>query len=89
MGGVEAAYDGIVRGQDGQTLDMRDAHRRLYDRKELSPSTPGITLELTIDRHLQYIAERELRAAVNEHEADGGTVIILESSTGDVLALAN
>ena len=89
LGGVEAAYDGIVRGQDGQTLDMRDVHRRLFDRMELSPSTPGITLELTIDRRLQYIAERELRAAVNEHDAEGGTVIILESSTGDVLALAN
>lgn len=89
LGGVEAAYDEIVRGQDGQTLDMRDARGRLFHRVQGSPSTPGITLELTIDRHLQYIAERELRAAVNEYDADSGTVIILESSTGDVLALAN
>ena len=89
LGGVEAAYDEIVRGQDGQTLDMRDARGRLFHRVQGSPSTPGITLELTIDKHLQYIAERELRVAVNEREADGGTVIILESSTGDVLALAN
>ena len=87
--GVEATYDGIVRGQDGQTLDMVDVRGRVFNWQLERPSTPGITLELTIDSHLQYIAERELRVAVNEHKADGGTVIILESSTGDVLALAN
>ncbi len=87
--GVEATYDGIVRGRDGQTLDMVDVRGRVFNWQLERPSMPGITLELTIDKHLQYIAERELRAAVNEHKAEGGTVIILESSTGDVLALAN
>ena len=51
--------------------------------------TLGATLELTIDKFLQHIAERELHAAVEMHKADGGTVIILDPSSGEVLALAN
>ena len=53
------------------------------------PPTAGATLELTIDQYLQYIAERELRAGVDENRAAGGTAIIMDPHTGEILALAN
>ncbi len=53
------------------------------------PATAGAGLELTIDQYLQYIAERELRAGVEENHAAGGTAIIMDPQTGEILALAN
>ena len=50
---------------------------------------PGAGIELTIDQYLQYIAERELRIGVEENHAAGGTAIIMNPQTGEILALAN
>ena len=50
---------------------------------------PAPALELTIDEYLQHIAERELRAGVVENRAAGGTAIIMDPHTGEILALAN
>jgi membrane peptidoglycan carboxypeptidase len=49
----------------------------------------GDTIELTIDAQLQYIAERELERGVRKHRAEGGSVIIMDPRTGEVLAMAN
>ena len=49
----------------------------------------GDTLELTIDEHLQHIAERELERGVTEHRAEGGSVIVMDPRTGEILAMAN
>ena len=86
--GIEFTYDGQIRGRPGQTLIQTDARRRAFSRMD-RPPTSGATLELTIDEYLQHIAERELRAGVEAHDADGGTVIVLDPHTGEVLALAN
>ena len=51
--------------------------------------TAGASLELTIDKYLQYIADRELRIGVEENKAAGGTAIIMNPQTGEILALAN
>ena len=50
---------------------------------------PGAALELTLDLQLQYIAERELKAGVEAHRARGGTAIIMDPATGEILALAS
>jgi|TARA_B100000315_G_scaffold191589_3_gene181854 cell division protein FtsI (penicillin-binding protein 3) len=86
--GIESTYDEQIRGRPGQTLIQTDARRRAFSRLD-RPPTSGATLELTIDEYLQHIAERELRAAVETHDADGGTIIILDPLTGEMLALAN
>ncbi len=86
--GIEFAYDSQIRGRPGKILIQTDARRRAFSRID-RPPTVGATLELTIDEYLQHIAERELRAAVDLHDADGGTVIIMDPHTGEVLALAN
>src|SRR5499427_359057 len=51
--------------------------------------SPGSTVELTIDEYLQHIAERELEAGVAANRARGGSVIVMNPHTGEILAMAN
>ncbi len=89
LGGIESSYDGQIRGRSGRILIQRDArHQRLQTRIEETP-TAGSTVELTIDLYLQHIAERELKAGVLEHRAQGGSAIVMDPHTGEILALAN
>jgi cell division protein FtsI (penicillin-binding protein 3) len=86
--GIEAAYDGLIKGRPGTVLIQTDARRHAFSRIE-RPPTAGATLELTIDQHLQHIVERELHAAVKANAAAGGSAVIMDPRTGEILALAN
>jgi len=88
LAGVEAAFDRLIRGKDGAILVQADATGRVFSRTE-RPPTPGSSIELTLDTYLQHVAERELRAGVTQHRAAGGTAIILDPGTGEILAMAN
>jgi cell division protein FtsI/penicillin-binding protein 2 len=88
LNGVEGAFDKQVRGQPGELLVLLDAHQHTVLRQGRMP-TEGAALELTIDQQLQYIVERELRAGVADNRALGGTAIVMEPHTGEILALAN
>jgi len=88
LAGIEAAYDSQISGALGKLLYQTDARGRAFSRLE-RPPTAGATVELTIDEYLQHVAERELRDAVARNRAAGGTVIIMDPKTGEILALAN
>lgn len=88
LSGIESTYDDEITGRSGTILVQTDARGRAFSRVE-RPPTAGATLELTLDRQLQHIAERELERAVREHRADGGAVVILDPHTGEALAMAN
>jgi cell division protein FtsI (penicillin-binding protein 3) len=89
LAGLESAFDSRIRGREGKMLLQTDArHRAMASREERHP-TAGDGLELTIDEYLQFIADRELRNGVAENNASGGTAIILQPYTGEILALAN
>ena len=89
LGGIESAYDSIIRGKSGRVLMLTDArHQSVQSRVELEP-TAGATIELTIDRVIQHIAERELQAGVERHKATAGTAIVMNPMTGEIYALAN
>ena len=88
LGGIESTYDEDIKGSPGQVLLQRDAKQRAFSRVDRLPTT-GATLELTIDKYLQHIAERELRAGVETHNADAGSVVMLNPQTGEILALAS
>ena len=88
LGGLEATYDKTVRGREGKLLVQTDARRHVFSRLERSPTTGG-SIELTIDQHLQHIAEREVRAGVEAARADGGTAVVMDPHTGEILAMAN
>ena len=89
LGGIESAYDSQIRGQDGKILIQVDAKRHAIFSRVEKPATAGAGIELTIDQYLQYVAERELRAGVEENHAAAGTAIIMDPWTGEILALAN
>jgi cell division protein FtsI/penicillin-binding protein 2 len=88
LAGIEAAYDSQISGALGKLLYQTDARGRAFSRLE-RPPTAGATVELTIDEYLQHVAERELRDAVARNRAAGGSVIIMDPNTGEILALAN
>jgi cell division protein FtsI (penicillin-binding protein 3) len=88
LGGIEAAYNPLIKGRPGTALIQTDARRHVFSRTERPPTT-GATVQLTIDQMLQWIAERELKAGVAEFRAKGGTAIIMDPWTGEILAMAN
>jgi cell division protein FtsI (penicillin-binding protein 3) len=89
LAGLESRFDSRIRGQEGRLLVQADARQRAMAVREQQLPTSGDGLELTLDQYLQHIAERELRAAVEATNAVGGTIIVMQPHTGDVLALAN
>jgi cell division protein FtsI (penicillin-binding protein 3) len=88
LGGLESAYDSLVRGRPGTILIQTDARRRVVSRVE-RPATVGASLELTVDQYLQHVAERELAHGVEWSGAEGGSAVLLDPFTGEILAMAN
>ena len=88
LSGLEYTYDPQIRGKAGTIMVHTDARRHAFSRFERPPTT-GSSIELTIDEYLQHIAERELRAGVIENRAAGGSAIIMNPRTGEILAMAN
>jgi cell division protein FtsI (penicillin-binding protein 3) len=88
--GLELAYDDWLRGSPGAKKVLRDGHRRVVaDVEDIRPPRPGRSLRTSLDRRLQYLAYRELKAGVLAHRARSGSVVILDVSTGEVLAMVN
>jgi cell division protein FtsI (penicillin-binding protein 3) len=88
LSGIEHTYDAQIRGKKGTVLIQTDARHRAFSRVE-RPPTAGSSVELTVDQYLQYVAERELAAGVAENRALGGSAIIMNPHTGEILAMAN
>ena len=88
LSGLEHTYDSQIRGKAGTILVHTDARHKAFSRFE-RPPTSGSSIELTIDENLQHIAERELHVGVLENRAAGGTAIIMNPHTGEILAMAN
>ncbi|MCK6549339.1 PASTA domain-containing protein [Myxococcota bacterium] len=89
--GIERRYDEDLRGRTDEVSGLRDALGQKVFVEGFTPHAEleGADVTLTIDRQIQHAAEEALRGAVAEHRARGGVAIVLESKTGDVLALAS
>jgi cell division protein FtsI (penicillin-binding protein 3) len=88
--GIELAYDGWLQGTPGSKQVIKDLHGDVVrDIGELRAANPGRDLQLSIDLRLQYLAHRELQRAVTLSGANSGTVVTLDSRTGEVLAMVN
>jgi cell division protein FtsI (penicillin-binding protein 3) len=88
QGGIEYALDKLIKGKPGHTLVTKDARRRGVDRSEVAAQS-GSSVTLTIDENIQYIAEKELAAAMNDTQAKSGSIVIEDPNTGELLAVAN
>ncbi len=86
--GIEHAFDDELRGRAGKMFISVDARRQWFSDVEKQPE-PGENLVLTIDKNIQYIAEKELDQAIHDTQALAGTVIVENPHTGEILALAN
>ena len=87
--GLELAFDARLRAQPGARRVRQDRYGRVIDDlAQVRPPKHGENLHLGIDLWLQYRAYQELQAAVLEHRAQSGTVIVLDVITGEVLAMA-
>ena len=86
--GLERSYNGPVRGQPGQLLQLLDAHGKSYQRKQQVPQA-GAALTTTIDRATQYIVEKELRAAFEKTQATAISIVVMDPNSGAILAMAS
>jgi cell division protein FtsI (penicillin-binding protein 3) len=88
LSGIERQYENQLHGRPGQMLISVDARKKYFGSVEKQPES-GQNVVLTIDEKVQYIAERELEAAMRDTHAEAGTVIVENPHTGEILALAN
>ncbi|MGC8854157.1 MAG: peptidoglycan D,D-transpeptidase FtsI family protein [Halothiobacillaceae bacterium] len=88
--GIERTYDHWLRGEPGARRVIKDLHGGVIETRELiREARPGNDLVLSLDRRLQYLAYRELKAAVQANKAKGGTAVLLDVRTGEILAMVN
>ncbi len=88
--GLELAYEEWLNGEDGRKRVVRDGKKRIIEDVELlQPAEAGQDLALSIDLDMQYLAYRELKAAVKKHRAKSGSLVLLDVKTGEVLAMVS
>jgi cell division protein FtsI (penicillin-binding protein 3) len=88
LGGIESELDSQIRGKSEKIIVMADARQRWFDGSEARRER-GANVVLTLDEKIQYIAQRELAAAIAVTHALAGSVIVMNPSNGEILALAN
>lgn len=87
LGGIEHRFDTELHGTPGHMLTAVDARRQSYSSVESQPS-PGENLVLTLDDHIQFMAEKALDANMERTHALRGTIVVQDPNTGQILALA-
>ncbi len=88
--GVERAYQDWLAGREGKRQILRDRRgNTIRDIAPIKTAQLGGNLALALDLKIQYLAHRELAVAIEAHKAKGGSVVVLDAKTGEILALAN
>ncbi|TAN60091.1 PASTA domain-containing protein [bacterium] len=89
--GVELYYDGLLKGSSTRITGEKDALGRTLIFEDSGKKVPigGMEVELTIDKTIQYHAERSLKKAIESSGAKGGTAVVMNPATGEVLAMAS
>ena len=92
LSGIEYSWDDILTGTSGKSITAKDASQSQIPNTEETyiPAENGYDLTLTIDVNIQSIVEKYLKQAVEENDCTrGGTTIVMDPSTGDILAMAS
>ena len=88
--GLELAFDGWLTGQPGAKRVIRDQKGRIVENVDLlRAAEPGRDLTLSLDRRIQYLAYRELIAALQENQAAAGTAVVMDVANGEIVAMVN
>ncbi|HVY23011.1 MAG TPA: penicillin-binding transpeptidase domain-containing protein [Steroidobacteraceae bacterium] len=88
--GLELAYDHWLAGSPGAKRIIQDRYgRTVEDIESIRDARPGQDITTSIDIRIQYLAYRELKAAIQQHNAVSGSVVVVDVNTGEVLAMVN
>ncbi len=88
--GLELAYDSWLAGRPGRKKVLKDRLGRVIeDVESIEAPSPGRKLVSSVDLRIQYLAYRELKAAIQAHRAAAGSLVVLDVDTGEVLAMVN
>ncbi|MGY5632231.1 peptidoglycan D,D-transpeptidase FtsI family protein [Streptomyces sp. UC1A3] len=89
-GGLERQLDKTLAGEDGKIRYAQSGGRQVPTAGSTeTPAVPGSDVELTIDRDIQWAAQHAISEQVEKSKADGGYVIVQDTATGEILAMAN
>ncbi len=91
IAGLEYEYQSILAGEDGKRIFLKDAfgNRLPFSEEKVVEPENGLNLVLTIDEIIQHFTEEALIRGVEEHSAEKITAIVMESKTGEILAMAS
>ncbi len=87
--GLELALDDELRGKAEEIEGLRDRSGRWFALPGAKTSVAGHDIELTIDQAIQHLVESELNSAQRTYETLGGSVVVMDPTTGEILALAS
>lgn len=89
--GIELQYDDLLTGVDGEMVRQHDRRGRSLVGTETTSidPVPGQDIVLTLDRSVQHVVEQEMLQQVRSLSARGGTAVVLESKTGDVISMVS
>lgn len=88
--GIELAYDAYLTGSNGSKRVLKDRRGHIIqDLQIIRAAEQGKPLQLTIDNRLQYLSYRALKNAVVKHGAAGGSVVLMDVQSGEILAMVN
>ncbi|MCD6284178.1 penicillin-binding protein 2 [bacterium] len=89
--GIEGYYENDLKGKQGFLKGAKDASGDIIDSitSEIKPAEDGAKLILTIDKNIQFKAEKELKEAIEKWNAKGGTIIVMEPKTGKILSMVS
>ncbi|MEU1073716.1 MULTISPECIES: penicillin-binding protein 2 [unclassified Streptomyces] len=89
-GGLESQLDKVLAGEDGKITYAQSGGRRVPTAgTRETPAVPGSGVELTLDRDIQWMAQKAITDQVRKSQADRGYVVVQRTDTGEVLAMAN
>src|SRR4029079_5080790 len=88
--GLELEYNQWLQGEQGKKWVIKDRIGRVIsDVQTIQDEKPGSDLVLSIDRRIQYLAYRELLSGVIQNKAASGTAVVMDTKTGEILAMVN
>jgi cell division protein FtsI (penicillin-binding protein 3) len=91
--GAELAFDHVLAGEDGRKRVIQDRKGRrvemVEDVENIRSANPGQDVTLSLDMRIQYLAYRELKRAIQDNRASSGSMVVLDVTTGEILAMVN
>ena len=88
LGGIEYQLESSIRSKAARMFILSDARNRWYESADKTPEA-GLSVVLTLDENVQFIAEKELATAIEQTHAKAGTVLVQDPSNGEILAMAS